>query len=230
MQVKTHAYEELEKVVSMLRKTIKDGKQGLAVISANYGVGKTQAAKMLTKQYPDVFYMKVSQTLDTPSKFTRELARVLNSAISRSYQETLEFLATYLEATGQNPIVILDEAQRLLTKRILMGEIKDIFEEFPIRFVLLGDLDLLKHIGKYPAINKRVIIRRSLNPLSEKTIKELASAYNIKTDENLLKIAKQRGWTTIEVDRLLYYAKGMKLQNLTEKEIKKLMKAVEVSL
>jgi len=49
MQVKTHAFEELEKVVLMLRKTIKDSKQGLAVVSANYGVGKTQAAKMLTK-------------------------------------------------------------------------------------------------------------------------------------------------------------------------------------
>lgn len=230
MQVKTHAYEELEKVVLMLRKTIRDNKQGLAVVSANYGVGKTQAAKMLTKQHHDVFYMKISQTLDTPSKFTRELARVLGSAISRSYQETLEFLSTYLEATGQRPIVILDEAQRLLSKRILMGEIKDVFEEFPIRFVLLGDLDLLKHIGKYPALNKRVIIRKSLSPLSEKTINQLAAAYKIKTDENLLKIAKQRNWTTIEVDRLLYYAKGMKLENLTEKEIKKLIKAVEVSI
>ena len=69
-----------------------------------------------------------------------------------------------------------------------------------------------------------------MSPLSEKTINQLAAAYKIKTDENLLKIAKQRNWTTIEVDRLLYYAKGMKLENLTEKEIKKLIKAVEVSL
>ncbi len=230
MQVKTHAYEELEKVVLLMRKTIRDSKQGIAVVSANYGVGKTQAAKMLTKQHHDVFYMKISQTLDTPSKFTRELARVLGSAISRSYQETLEFLATYLEATGQNPIVILDEAQRLLTKRALMGEIKNVFEEFPIRFILLGDLDLLKHISKYPALNKRVIIRRSLDALSEKTVKQLAAAYKIKTDENLLKVAKQRGWTTIEIDRLLYYAKGAKIDQLTDKELKKLIKAVEVSL
>lgn len=230
MQVKTHVYEELEKVITMLRKTIADKKQGMAVISANYGTGKTEAAKMLTKQYPDVYYMKISQTLDTPSKFTRELARVIGSAISRSYQETLDFLATYLEATGQNPIIILDEAQRLLSKRTLMGEIKDVFEEFPIRFVMLGDLDLLKHINRYPALNKRIIIRKSLSPLSEKTVKSLAEAYKIKTDETLLKIAKQRNWSTIEVDRLLYYAKGMKIETLTEKEINTLIKAVEVSL
>jgi len=230
MQVKTHAYEELEKVVLLMRKIIRDNKQGIAIVSANYGVGKTQAAKILTKQHHDVFYMKISQTLDTPSKFTRELARVLGSAISRSYQETMEFLNTYLEATGQNPIVILDEAQRLLTKKTLMGEIKDVFEEFPIRFILIGDLTLLENMTRYPALNKRVIIRKSLDSLSEKTIKELANAYKIKTDEHLLKIAKQRNWTTIEVDRLLYYAKGMKLQELSEKEIKKLIKAVEVSL
>ncbi|NPA53196.1 MAG: ATP-binding protein [Aquificae bacterium] len=231
--VKTHIYEDLEKVILLLRKTIRDGKQGIALISANYGTGKTLAAKELEKVNHDVFYMKIYQTLDTPSKFTRELARILGSAISRSYQETLDFLRTYLEATNQSPIVILDEAQRLLRKRSLIGEIKDIFEDFPIRFILLGDLSLQKEITKYTALNKRVIIRKILEPITQKTITELGKLYNIKTDETLLKLAQKRGWTTIEVDRFLYYAKAAKISNVSEipkDKIKKLIEQVEISL
>ena len=231
--IETHVSEELEKVIKLLRKTARDGKQGIALISGNYGTGKTVASKNLAKRNYDVFYMKIYQTLDTPSKFTRQLAGVLGSAISRSYYETLEFLRTFLEATGQTPIVILDEAQRLLRKKTLMGEIKDIFEEFPIRFIMLGDLSLTKEITRYPALNKRVIVRKTLDPLSQKTVKKLGEMYGIKTDEILLEIAKKRGWTTIEVDRFLYYSKARKIKStseLSKESLKKLIEEVEVSL
>ena len=231
--VKTHIYEELEKVIKLLRKTIRDGKQGIALISGGYGTGKTIAGRELSKVNSDVFYMKIYQTLDTPSKFTRHLAEILGSATSRSYYETLEFLRTFLEATGLTPIVILDEAQRLLKKRALMGEIKDIFEEFPIRFVMLGDLTITKEVVKYPALNKRVVIRKTLEPLSLKTIKNLGDMYGIRTDERLLELAKKRGWTTIEVDRFLYYSKASKIKDISElskDSLKELIEQVEITL
>ncbi len=209
MQVKTHVYEELEKVITMLRKTIADKKQGMAVISANYGTGKTEAAKMLTKQYPDVYYMKISQTLDTPSKFTRELARTVGSAISRSYQETLDFLATYLEATGQNPIIILDESQRILKSSLLMSELKDLSEDNQIRFsyIFLGDhttADIFK--AHKHSIHKRILIKEKLQNLTEEIITEIAKEKGLQVDPNtVLEYGKERGWTTIEVAFLFSY-------------------------
>jgi len=190
-----------------------------ALIWGAWGTGKTYVAQELAKSYEHVFYIKVPDGDISKGRLLRLIGFAIGSGARHSYETTLDLLISHCEFYSLNPILILDEAQRLLRKPLLLNELKDLAEINSLNFsyIMLGDKTIPKLINTYPhSIHKRILIRKELDNINPKTVAEISKEYKLSVNaEEIAKLAKQRGWTTIDVVFVIQVAKRMGLTELS---------------
>jgi len=184
-----------------------------ALIWGAWGTGKTYTAQKVASEHENVFYIKVPDGDITKGRLYRMIGYAIGSGARHTYEATLDMMIAYCEVLNIKPILILDEAQRILRKPTMLNELKDLSEIPALNFsyIFLGDKTVPKVISAYPhSIHKRIFIKRELDLINERIIEELLKEFKVKADPAmLLEVAKKRNWTTIDVVFVLQVAKKM---------------------
>ena len=164
-----------------------DQRQGLSVIIGDYGTGKTMLARYIYNSYtagdirdPSV----VAYIPDPPHPGTRELQKRIIQELGgktgkRTNDELMEDLRTMvlnILASGQNCIVMIDEAQLLVRRQLDI--VRELFNfnaggMVPIQVVLIGKEELRISLHEAPDLNDRVASRSTLEPFTPSETAEL---------------------------------------------------------
>ncbi|MFZ8785358.1 AAA family ATPase [Thermocrinis sp.] len=226
----THVENILTGVINALRKLRME--QGLplhALIWSKWGAGKTVAAQRISKREQDVFYVKAPDGEITRGRLYRLLGFGLGCGARSNSEATLDLIRHHVLYYNLKPILIIDEAQRLLRKTNILNELKDLAEDQDLSFsyVFLGDQTTPRLLAAYDhSLFKRFVIRKELQPLTEETTLHLLKEYQISTDPvPILNFARQRGWTTLDLAIVLQALKNQKAEPTTE-VLEKIAKAL----
>lgn len=168
-----------------------DQRQGLSVLIGDYGTGKTMLARYIYNSYTagDVREPSVVAYIpDPPHPGTRELQRRIIQELggktgkrtNDGLMEDLRTMVLDILAAGQNCIVMIDEAQLLVSRQLNI--IRELFNfnaggVVPIQIVLIGKEELRVSLHNAPDLNDRVAARSTLEPF---TPTETAEAINFR--------------------------------------------------
>ena len=188
-----------------------------AIIYGAWGTGKSYSSQEIANQSQNVFYVKIPDGAISKSRLLKLLALSLGSGYRHLYEGTLDLMKYHILHKGlAHPIFILDEAQRVLKNNLLMSELKDLSEDPALKFsyIFLGDTTVPQVYTSHPhSLHKRILIKKQIEPLTEKTIKHLIKHYNLPDNEDFIKlitaIGKEKSWTTINVAFLFSYLKPL---------------------
>ncbi|MEM3426717.1 ATP-binding protein [Hydrogenobacter thermophilus] len=218
-----------EEIVLQAVKAIRQQREELqapvhALIWGAWGVGKTFSAQRVAKQFRDVFYMKVPADDLTRSKLVKTIGLAVGPGYRQSLEATRDLLKYHLKTLKIKPVLLLDEAQRVLKRPVLVDELKDLSEDEDMQFcfVFLGDMNVPKIVAQTPhSIYKRVIIKKELQPLTEKTVEEVVRSSGLKDGQVFYAVAKERGWTTLDVAVVARVVSKLSKDEITAEDIKK---------
>jgi general secretion pathway protein A len=157
-----------------------DQRQGLSVIIGDYGTGKTMLARYIYNSYTagDIRSASVVAYIpDPPHPGTRELQRRMIQELggktgqrtNDTLMEDLRALVLNIMASGQNCILMIDEAQVLVRRQL--DVIRELFNfnaggMVPLQVVLIGKEELRLSLHKAPDLNDRVVARSTLEPFT----------------------------------------------------------------
>ncbi|MCD4684831.1 MAG: AAA family ATPase [Anaerolineae bacterium] len=164
-----------------------DQRQGLSVIIGDYGTGKTMLARYLYNSYTagDVREPSVVAYIpDPPHPGTRELQRRMiqelggktSKRTNDGLMEDLRAMVLDIFSSGQNCIVMIDEAQVLARRQL--DVIRELFNfnaggMVPIQVVLIGKEELRMSLHNAPDLNDRVAARSTLEAFTPAEAAEL---------------------------------------------------------
>ncbi len=204
--IKTHVYEIITKVVKAVISNSRERSFPVhGAIWAEYGAGKTYAAKQIASEMPEVFYLKIpgDESL-TANRLLRDMLRAMGIGPTRGFQNNLALLERVIVVKGLvSPVFILDEAQRIMGKSQLLNFLKDLSEEPSIGtcYVFLGDPSLKTKLTAGHSIFERVKIRTGIPKISLETIRRLGDRYGLTGDwERIFQIAKELKASTLDID------------------------------
>jgi len=226
----THVENILTGVINTLRKLRME--QGLplhALIWSKWGAGKTVAAQRISKREQDVFYVKAPDGEITRGRLYRLLGFGLGCGARSNSEATLDLIRHHVLYYNLKPILIIDEAQRLLRKQHILNELKDLSEdeELSFSYLFLGDQTTPKLLASHDhSLFKRFAIKKELQPITQETILHLIKEYHIQADPApIFQYAQQRGWTTLDLAIVLQALKNQKAEPTTE-VLEKIAKAL----
>jgi Cdc6-like AAA superfamily ATPase len=226
----THAEQVLTTTIQALRKLRMEQAMPLhALIWGKWGAGKTVSAQKIAKREPDVFYVKAPDGEITRGRLYRLIGFSLGCGARNTYEATLDLIKHHILYYNLKPIIIFDEAQRLLRKTHILNELKDLSEdeELAFSYLFLGDQTTHKIIASHDhSLFKRFAIKKELQPLTQETISFLVKEYRIQADPApIFHFAKERGWTTLDISLCLQAIKNQKVEPSTE-TLEKIAKAL----
>ncbi len=199
-----HAEQVLRDTVNALvRIREQTGSPVHALVWGVWGNGKTFSAhKIRQERQHDVFYYKAPAEEVSPNKLVKGLSLTCGAGFRLTKEATLDLLRYTIASRNIRPIIIIDEAQRILKRPVLLNELKDLSEDpdFGLCYIFLGDQSLPKIVQSTPhSIYKRVVIRRELEQITKETIQTVLKEKKISGDaEEFFALAKERGWTTLD--------------------------------
>jgi len=213
----THVENILTAVISTLRKLRMEHAMPLhAIVWSKWGTGKTVSAQKISKREPDVFYVKAPDGEITRGRLYRLIGFSLGCGARSTYESTLDLIKHHLLYYNLRPILIIDEAQRLLRKTLILNELKDLSEdeELGFSYLFLGDQTTPKLLASHDhSLFKRFAIKKELQPLTQETISHLIKEYHIHADPvQIFNFAKERGWTTLDIAICLQAIKNQKVE------------------
>lgn len=166
-----------------------DQRQGLSVIIGDYGTGKTMLARYIYNSYTAGDIRSASAVAyipDPPHPGTRELQRRMIQELggktgqrtNDSLMEDLRALVLNIMASGQNCILMIDEAQVLVRRQL--DVIRELFNfnaggMVPLQVVLIGKEELRLSLHKAPDLNDRVVARSTLEPFTPAETAEMVN-------------------------------------------------------
>jgi Cdc6-like AAA superfamily ATPase len=217
----THAEQVLTATLQALRKLRTEQAIPLhAIVWGKWGTGKTVSAQKIAKRESDVFYIKAPDGEITRGRLYRLIGFSLGCGARSTYESTLDLIKHHLLYYNIRPILIFDEAQRLLRKTHILNELKDLSEdeELGFSYLFLGDQTTPKLLASHDhSLFKRFAIKKELQPLTQETISFLVKEYRIQADPVLIfHYAQQKGWTTLDVAICLQALKNQKVEPSTE--------------
>ena len=226
----THTEQVLIATIQALRRLRAEQAVPLhALIWGKWGVGKTVATQKISKLESDVFYVKFPDGELSKSQFYRLIGFAIGCRARKNYESTLDLLRHHVLFYNIKPILIIDEAQRIIKKQHILNELKDLAEDQDLLFsyIFLGDQSVPKLIASYDhSLFRRIVIRKELQPLEQSTIEFLAKEYQIQVDPvQMFRFAQQRGWTTLDVAICLQALKNQKVEPSIEM-LEKIAKAL----
>jgi Cdc6-like AAA superfamily ATPase len=217
----THAEQVLTTTIQALRRLRAEQTIPLhAIIWGKWGTGKTVSAQKIAKREPDVFYVKAPDGEITMGRLYRLIGFSLGCGARSTYESTLDLIKHHLLYYNLKPILILDEAQRILRKQHILNELKDLSEDEELGFcyLFLGDQTTPKLLASHDhSLFKRFAIKKELQPLTQETISFLVKEYRIQADPvQIFNFAKEKGWTTLDTAICLQALKSQKLEPTAE--------------
>ncbi len=226
----THAEQTIMAVVQALRKLRTEQAMPLhGIVWGKWGTGKTVSAQKIAKREPDVFYIKAPDGEITRGRMYRLIGFSLGCGARNTYESTLDLIKHHILYYNLKPIILFDEAQRLLRKTHILNELKDLSEDEELSFIylFLGDQTTPKLLASHDhSLFKRFAIKKELQPLTQETIAFLIKEYRIQADPApIFHFAQQKGWTTLDVAICLQALKNQKVEPSTE-TLEKVAKAL----
>jgi len=226
----THAEQVLTATLQALRRLREEQAIPLhAIVWGKWGTGKTVSAQKIAKKEQDIFYIKVPDGEITRGRLYRLIGFSLGCGARNTYESTLDLIKHHILYYNLKPIIIFDEAQRILRKQHILNELKDLSEdeELSFSYLFLGDQTTPKLLASHDhSLFKRFAIKKELQPLTQETIAFLLREYRIQTDPApIFHFAQQRGWTTLDVAICLQALRNQKVEPSTE-ALEKIAKAL----
>jgi len=217
----THAEQVLTTTIQALRRLRAEQTMPLhALIWGKWGTGKTVSAQKIAKKESDVFYVKSPDGEITRGRLYRLMGFSLGCGARNTYESTLDLIKHHLLYYNLRPILIFDEAQRLLRKQHILNELKDLSEdeELSFSYLFLGDQTTPKLLASYDhSLFKRFAVKKELQPLTQETITFLIKEYRIQADPvQIFNFAKEKGWTTLDTAIVLQALKNQKVEPSTD--------------
>jgi general secretion pathway protein A len=170
-----------EEALSRMLYVVKERK-GAALISGEYGSGKTVLSRELLNRLPADQY-QVALLLNpmlSPSALIKEIIHQLGGTVSASAAKAVVYnklneLLVAINQSGKMAVVIVDEAQSIRNAdfeefRLMLNF--QLNNSFLLSLVLLGQPELNAKINKLPQLKQRFALRFHLNALSEDETKE----------------------------------------------------------
>jgi len=225
----THVEQVLVDTIKILKRLRAENNMPLhALIFGRWGVGKTVSAKEIVKNSKETFYIKIESGI-TRSRLLKKIGFSLGCGARHSYEATLDLIKAHLEYLNMQPVIIVDESQRIFSNQQILNELKDLAEDDSLRFsyIFLGDHTTPKIIASHPhSIHSRIVIRKELSPLSLNTVEKLLQENKLKADaEKLYVFAKGRGWTTLDLTLAIQALKNTKSE-INEETLSKVANAL----
>lgn len=149
--------------------------KGAAMLSGDIGLGKTTISRKLLDLLDPVKYriVMIVNPILTPVQILQEILNQLDvQIVSRNrqvlVQELHNTLLNYYER-GQQVVILVDEAH-LIRSATTFEELRLLLncqmnDQFLISLLLLGQVELRPKIAKVPALNQRLAVRHTLQPL-----------------------------------------------------------------
>jgi len=172
-----YSYEH-EEAVSRLIYAVKERK-GAAMLTGEYGCGKTVISRLLFEKLPDDKYeiALVTNPFLSPTALLREICFQLEikSSIKSPKVNLLENLNGHLYenmSKYKDTVVIVDEAQAIRNPmtfeelRLLLNF--QLNNRFLMTLILIGQPELREMINKLKQFKQRIAIKYHLNPLNKK--------------------------------------------------------------
>jgi Cdc6-like AAA superfamily ATPase len=217
----THAEQTIIAVVQALRKLRTEQATPLhGIVWGKWGTGKTVSAQKIVKKESDVFYIKAPDGEITRGRLYRLIGFSLGCGARNTYENTLDLIKHHLLYYNLKPILVFDEAQRLLRKQHILNELKDLSEdeELAFSYLFLGDQTTPKLLASHDhSLFKRFAIKKELQPITEETINFLIKEYRIQADPTqIFHYAKEKGWTTLDTAICLQALKNQKVEPSTD--------------
>lgn len=163
-----------EDALMMLHYSILRNK-GAAMLAGDIGLGKTTVSRKLLELLDPVTtrVVLIVNPILTPTQILQEILNQLGVEFeSRNRQALVQELHKALVASyerGQKVVLLIDEAhlcrssQTLEELRLLLN--CQMNDQFLVTLVLLGQLEMKGKISKVPALEQRLAIRHTLQPL-----------------------------------------------------------------
>jgi Cdc6-like AAA superfamily ATPase len=226
----THAEQTITAVVQALRRLRAEQAIPLhGIVWGKWGTGKTVSAQKIAKKEQDVFYVKAPDGEITRSRLYRLIGFSLGCGARSTYESTLDLIKHHILYYNLKPIIIFDEAQRILRKQHILNELKDLSEdeELSFTYLFLGDQTTPKLLASHDhSLFKRFAIKKELQPLTQETIAFLLKEFNIQTNPaTIFHFVQQKGWTTLDVAICLQAMKNQKAEPAVE-TLEKIAKAL----
>jgi Cdc6-like AAA superfamily ATPase len=217
----THVEQVLTTTIQVLRKLRTEQAMPLhAIVWGKWGTGKTVSAQKIAKKEQDVFYVKAPDGEITRGRLYRLIGFSLGCGARSTYEATLDLIKHHILYYNLKPIIIFDEAQRILRKQHILNELKDLSEdeELGFSYLFLGDQTTPKLLASHDhSLFKRFAIKKELQPLTQETIAFLIKEYRIQADPaQIFHFAQQKGWTTLDVAICLQAIRNQKVEPTTE--------------
>jgi len=210
-----HTEETIINTISALKRIREEQKTPVhAILYGSWGTGKTFSSQKIVSHFDDIFYIKIPDGEISKGRLYRLFGLALRSGVRHTWEGTLNMIKYHLDYLKLRPIFILDESQRVLSKYHILNEFKDLSEDLELNFsyLFLGDHTIPRILATHPhSIYKRIVIKRELQPITEKTIDTLAKELKVEADvKEIFQISKKKGWTTIDVAFILQTCKEAK--------------------
>ncbi len=149
--------------------------KGAAMLSGDIGLGKTTISRKLLDLLDPVKYriVMIVNPILTPIQMLQEILDQLDvHTVSRNRQVLVQELHNTLLAhyeRGQQIVILVDEAH-LIRSATTFEELRLLLncqmnDQFLISLILLGQIELRPKIAKVPALNQRLAVRHTLQPL-----------------------------------------------------------------
>jgi general secretion pathway protein A len=157
-------------------------KKGAALITGEYGGGKTVLSRELLNRLPAERYQTalLLNPMLSPSLLIREVIHQLGGEVGSSASKAVVYnklneLLIEIDKSGRMVAIIIDEAQALgkadLEELRLMLNFQ-LNDRFLLTLILLGQPELMVKINKLPQLKQRFALRFHINALNESETKE----------------------------------------------------------
>jgi hypothetical protein len=226
--LKLHTYDIIRSAVLQVKALSQERGFPLhGALWADWGVGKTVACKQVVRDFSDVFYLRFPNRSVDSANLVKLVLLSLGVGPTRGFLQNYDILTKVLSARGLlNPVLLIDEAQFLLSKPSAMSFFKDLSEDPDVGFsyIFLGDTSLENLLNaEGHSLIKRIRLRSRIPSISEETINKLARFHGVSLNGKAYEIAVSTGATTMDVDFALYLAKKASKEKLTDKEFKEFL-------
>lgn len=195
----TTVLKKLAALVHELNRLSEEGIEAVAVCYGSYGIGKTWGIKALEKKLglDNIGIVKGHPKMDTPNKFLRAVASAVRCPTGRSFDDTLKYLSKFSQY--RKYVIIVDEAEFVLSHKDTAATIKLVLEETLFPFVLVGNENLPKLVARVGSLDERVIKEVPLDTITKSDVKELLKVLNIKANpEEAYKLAQKYGLSVLK--------------------------------
>ncbi len=155
---------------------------GLVVVCGEIGMGKSSIARMLSDEAESPTCrvgIILNPSLMTEKAFLKEIMAAFDQKSLRSYNDSLSAFQDFMiksHEAGINLVLIIDEAQRLTRKMLMVLHALHNFESDEDKFmqmVLVGQNELEQHLRGIPEFGDRVAWFSKLVPLNQAETEEL---------------------------------------------------------